>query len=437
MKQKLLLIVMLFIAASAIQAQNPVLNLSNYLRNGMLDKAHENLNIAMQDVKYTSDAKTWLLRGNLYYATFRCYDYVNGVEIGMADSTLRYLKLDPLTDFKKQKTPEGRANKWEYDYGFTVLILNGKVHSFTDPANGAYKQIASSAAEALRLAKESYQKVIELDPRFQGDMTFPLNAYQGLSIISDGYTNLGVVAFNDGDFSKAYTNFSAAHHMKTERGIRDAKDTIPGYYAVVSARVYIRQLSEEGKYEEALAIAKEAMAIRPDDVDLALSEADTYLKMKNFIKTKELLEAVIKKQPDNANLYYVIGNIYDQLAKDTSNTAEETEENFKLSVSYYVQAIEKRADYFEALFNLGTVFNNRAVDRFAVAQKLPYGDPRADALFAEVDELFRTALPYLEKAHAVNPNDGDPIRMLYSIYLRLRMKENSDAMKIKVDALKK
>jgi tetratricopeptide (TPR) repeat protein len=225
--------------------------------------------------------------------------------------------------------------------------------------------------------------------------------------------------------------------MKTARGIRDAKDTIPGYYAVVSARVYIRQLSEGGKYEEALTIAKEAMAIRPDDVDLALSEADTYLKMKNFIKTKELLEAVIKKQPDNANLYYVIGNIYDQLAKDTSNTAEVNEENFKLSVSYYVQAIEKRADYFEALFNLGTVFNNRAVDRFAVAQKLPYGDPRADALFAEVDELFRTALPYLETAHAVNPNDGDPIRMLYSIYLRLRMKEQSDAMKIKVDALKR
>jgi tetratricopeptide (TPR) repeat protein len=206
---------------------------------------------------------------------------------------------------------------------------------------------------------------------------------------------------------------------------------------VVSARVFIRLLSEEGKYEEALAIAKEAMDIRPDDVDLALSEADTYLKMKNFIKTKELLEAVIQKQPENANLYYVIGNIYDQLAKDTTNTAEENEENFKLSVSYYQQAIDKRADYFEALFNLGTVFNNRAVDRVLMAQKLPYGDPRAEALYEEANDLFKTALPYLEKAHTVNPNDGDPIRMLFSIYSRLRMKEEADAMKVKVDALKK
>lgn len=437
MKKNSLLIALLFMATVAIQAQNPVLNLSNYLRNGMLDKAYENLNIAMQDARYTEDAKTWLLRGNLYYATFRCYDFVNGVEIGMADSTLRYLKGDPLTDFKRQKTPDGRANKWEWDLGFSVLLINRKVYSFTEPANGAYKQIATSAHEALRLAKESYEKVKELDPKFMGEMTFPLNAYQGLSLVADGYTNLGIVAFNNNDFSAAYQHFGSAHAMKKSVGIREARDTIPGYYAVVSARVYIRELSEQGKYEEALKVTRAAKEIRPEDVDLSLSEADTYLKMKDFIKTKELLEAIIQKQPDNANLYYVIGNIYDQLAKDTTNTPEQNEENYKLSVSYYVQAIEKRPDYFEALFNLGTVFNNRAVDRFAMAQKLPYGDPRAEALFAEFEELFRTALPYLERAHSINPNDGDPIRMLYSIYVRLRMTDEAKAMKEKVDALKK
>lgn len=437
MKKNILLVSLIILLSVAVKAQNPVLNLSNYLRNGMLDKAYENLQLAMEEERYTADAKTWLLRGNLYYATFRCYDLINGIRIGMPADSLRYLKGDPLTDFKKQRTPEGRANKWEWDLDFYVLILDEKVHSFNEPANGAYKIIATSPENALELALESYQKTIELDPRYQGEMTFPTNAFQGMSIISEGYTNTGVLNFNAGDFHKAFDNFYKAHNIKKALGFREARDTIPGFYAVRSAAVLMRMLSEEERYEESIKIAEKAKGINPDDVDLALSEADTYLKMKEFIRTKEILEEIVVKQPENAQLWFVIGNIYDQLAKDTSNTPEQTEEYFDLTIRYYKEAIAVNPEYFEAIFNLGTIYNNKAVDKFNMAQRLPFGDKRYDGLIKEVDELFNIALPYLEKAHEINPYDPDPVRMLYSIYLRQKKNDKAEAMKEKIDSFKK
>ncbi len=436
MKKNLLLIAVLIFCSIAVKSQNPVLNLSNYLRNGMLDKAYENLNIAMKDDRYTNDAKTWLLRGNFYYSVFRCFDFASNVQVGMPDSVIRYLKGEPLTDFKKQRTPEGRANKWEWDLGFSVLFIDGKVHSFTEPVNGAYKSMAESSENALTLAKESYQKTIELDPRFMGDMTFPLNAYQGLSIVSDGFTSIGASAFNDGNYPVAFKNFYSAHEIKNVIGIREAKDTVPGYWAVYSANFYVRMLSEKGDFEKALDVADKAKKISPDDVNIVLSEADAYLKMKNYIKTKELLENIIVKQPDNAQLYFVIGNIYDQLAKDSTHTPEVNEENFQLSIKYYKSAIEINNEYFDALFNLGTVYNNRAVDRLNEAMKKKYGDPLAEQLYSEADENFRIALPYLEQAYLSNPNDPDTLRMLFSIYTRLRINDKANEIKSKIDSLK-
>lgn len=418
-------------------AQNPVLNLSNYLRNSMLDKAYENMLLAMEEERYTSDAKTWLLRGNLYYATFRCFDLVQGLRVGMPADSVRYLKGDPLTDFKRQKTPEGRANKWEWDLDFYILILDDKVHSFNEPANGSYKIIAAGPEQALELAMDSYRKTIELDPQYQGEMTFPTNAFQGLSIISEGYTNTGVKNYNEGNYAEAFKNFNAAHNLKKALGFRNPTDTIPGFYAVRAAAIYMRQLAEKELYEESIAMAEKAKSIKPDDVDLALSEADTYLKMKNFLKTKEILEEILVKQPENAQLWFVIGNIYDQLSKDTSNTKEQNEENFELTVKYYKQAIEVNPEYFEAIFNLGTIYNNKAVDLFTIAQKLPFGDPSYNGIIKEVDLMFQTALPYIERAHEINPYDADPVRMLYSIYLRQRKNEQAKEMKDKLDALQK
>jgi tetratricopeptide (TPR) repeat protein len=437
MKKHSLLIVMVLLITSSIQAQNPVLNLSNYLRNGMLERAYENLNIAMQDDRLTGEARTWQLRGNLYYNVYRCHSFVREIETGMTDSMVRIVIGDPRTDFKRRRVPEGRANLWEWDLGFTVLFIEGKVLSYTEPANGFYKQITPNAEEALRLAMESYLKALELDPRLTVDLTFPVNPIQGLAIIADGYTNLAAAFYNKQEWESAFLNFLIAHQLKENLGIRHPTDTIAGHYAVRAAGFLVRELSEAGKYEEALEVVAISKTIDPDQVDLALSEADTHLKMRNFIKTKELLEAIITKQPDNQQLYFIIGNIYETLSKDTTNTKEENEENLALAIRYYKEALEIDPEYFDALFNLGTVYNNVAVDLVLFASTLRYPDPRFDQVIQDANTNFRRALPYLEKAHNNNPLDPDPIRMLYAIYLRLNMNDEAKEMRALLEQFRK
>lgn len=120
-----------------------------------------------------------------------------------------------------------------------------------------------------------------------------------------------------------------------------------------------------------------------------------------------LLEKTIEKAPDNAQLYDVMGKLYE--ATDEAKSLE-----------WYAKALAIDPEFMESSFNIGRVYYNQAVT-------LKSSDKYDAATEKQITELFKKALPYLEKVYAKNPDQCYYI--LAQVYYNLKMSDKYDAIK--------
>ena len=84
--------------------------------------------------------------------------------------------------------------------------------------------------------------------------------------------------------------------------------------------------------------------------------------------------------------------------------------------------------------SLGALYFNRAVEMVNKANEIPPSQiKKYKAAIDEANLVFETALPHLEKARTLNPEDKSTLRSLKDIYIRLGMDDKYNDVK---DALK-
>ena len=111
-------------------------------------------------------------------------------------------------------------------------------------------------------------------------------------------------------------------------------------------------------------------------------------------------------------LWFSFGSVLDNLG------------NADEAIEAYKKALEVKADYFDANYNLGALYFNQAVQGINAANDM--WKPRmtkaeSDAqkqLEDDAKALFETAKPYLEAAHATDADDLETMRSLRDIYAR-------------------
>ena len=119
-----------------------------------------------------------------------------------------------------------------------------------------------------------------------------------------------------------------------------------------------------------------------------------------------------EQDPTNEILWFSLGSVLDNLG------------NSKEAIDAYLKALEVKADYFDANYNLGALYFNQAVQGINAANDM--WKPRMTK--TESDEQkklendakaqFETAKPYLEAAHVSEPGDVETMRSLRDIYAR-------------------
>ena len=181
-------------------------------------------------------------------------------------------------------------------------------------------------------------------------------------------------------------------------------------------------LVEQGKNDEAKTAIVEARKANPDDITLLITEADFYLKEKDFASYTRLVNEALEKEPNNKQLVFNLGVI-----SADSNKLEEAEK-------YYKRAIEIDPTYFEAYLNLSEL--KLRSEKTLVEQMNKLGTSAADN--KKFDELrakqianYKDVLPYLEKAHELQPNDDAAKRTLMGVYQALEMTDKYKALKAK------
>ena len=303
--------------------------------------------------------------------------------------------------------------------------------------------------DALTIAKDSYMKAKELDTKG----SYAQECQIGLGQVQMAASNAGITQYNTGDFGRAGGFFDLSAEIASAF---EATDTMALYnsalcyekagnvelavaryqacadiqYQVPNVFLFISNLYRtSGQEELALQTLADARKAYPREQSLIIEELNIYLTNEEFDKAKENLALAAEQDPTNEILWFSLGSVLDNLGN-----AEE-------AIEAYLKALEVKADYFDANYNLGALYFNQAVQGINEANDM--WKPRmtkteSDAqkkLEDDAKALFATAKPYLEAAHAVDADDVETMRSLRDVYARTGDDDKLLDMSAKLKAL--
>lgn len=408
------------IAASIMQAQSNKVqtawrNLSDYKSSkdaSSLMKAKDAIDLAANHDETKDKAKTHLYKAEVYY-----YLYLNNLKAEKE-------KLKDITNKQEQ-------------------------------ADMAYGNVSTVEYE---LAGKSLEKCNELDKdkAYQTEM-----AMLGMQMAGD-VGNLAVGRFKVKKYEEAIEYYTASYTMMKMMG---KKDTASLYMAAVSAKrankndkvkeatqymiqdkianavtyqlLYDAKL-EMGEKESAITTLKEGRAAFPNDVILMNKEIDYYLQNNKTNEALDMLKLAIQKTPNNAVLYIVSANLYDNLAnpKDAANKPLAKPANFeeflKQAESNYLKATELDPKNYDAWYNMGAMYNNWGgfyQDKVNAAAKIT---DEVKGWEKKAKEIFLKAIPALEKSLELKPDDRNTMLPLQKLYLITEQMDKYNQIKEKL-----
>jgi hypothetical protein len=201
-----------------------------------------------------------------------------------------------------------------------------------------------------------------------------------------------------------------------------------------------------GDNDGAADILKKGREKFPNDVYLMNRETEIYLQKGDQTQALKNLQLAIEKDPNNAQLHLVLGNVYDNIAnpkglsgKDTTKPADYDDLVMKAS-QHYEKSIQlkpsSQESYFNALYNIGALYNNYGGTLYNKSMsKATITDLAKKQKEWELKsmEYYKKAIPYLEQALSIKPDDKSTIAALRKLYYltgnEAKGKEMNDKMK--------
>jgi Flp pilus assembly protein TadD len=360
---------------------------------------------------------------------------------------------DAILDEKTGVNPK----TWYY-YAETYTRIYRQTLDTTIPES----QHLVSSDVALERAWKGYSTALRFDPAMKKAAVYEpnwLGVQNGLDIVQKSYHNRGIYyLFDSTDYQRAYQSFQEANKVQELRMIHLETPTdtalvfYRGYSADKSGREeealghYKQLLSWKYKFEglyEQLALyysrrgmideALEVIAVgEPMFPGLLITRLNIYIQSGQLETRLQEFEAATLKEPENASLLYALGTIYSKLMDSAvahNNTAE-TELYKTKSVATYENVLKLDPTHHGANYDLGRTYFNEAMRFTEEMNELPRTAPQS-----EYDRLnglrlakLQQALPYLERAHELDPADEHTVRALREAYVRLNMLEKARAL---------
>ncbi len=174
-------------------------------------------------------------------------------------------------------------------------------------------------------------------------------------------------------------------------------------------------LNQLGRDDEAYQVIQQAKKEDPNNVDLIVGEANYYLKKGEKEKFIQAMKKALELDPKNANYAYNIGVTYLNL------------KNYDEAEKYFQKTLELDSKNKNALY--GMILVKLAPEKELVDKMNNEMNPKKwDALKEQLNDVYRQALPYLEKYYQEDPNEITVVRTLRKIYNELDMKDKYKAI---------
>jgi len=374
--KNLIFLMAIFTTAGAFAQNAKVVTAYRYLSNGEFQEAQEAIEPAITHEKTMGKDKTWRYRGEIYLGLAQG-DYEIGKVAALIEAKQSFLKAKEL-DTKEN---------WSEEIN---LGLNKVRIESLNSGIGMFEQEKFAEARDLFVLSGEVGEALGI--------TDTLAFYNG-----------GLAAEQAEDYDSAIKYYK----QTAETGYLGAKMWL------YIANVYNKMEDPEGY----IRTIQEGREQYPNDADLIIYELNYYLQNGKYQEAEDNLKLAIEKEPNNKQLYFSLGVVYENLEKPEE------------AVKAYKKAIEIDADYFDANYNLGAFYFNQGVEMNNAANEIQ-DNKKYDAARAEAKKVFQKAKPYLEKAHAQDETDMGALVSLSQLYALLNETEKYQAIKDKLDAQK-
>jgi len=264
-----------------------------------------------------------------------------------------------------------------------------------------YAAVSAISAQDYDLALKHYLKLKELD-------------YTG---VQTEYYATNITTGKEEVLDKSLRDLYVSKKSHIKPGQRESESK----KAEITKNIALIYLNQ-GKNDEALAAIKDARAVDPDNSTLILTEANTQYKLGNVVEYEKLIKEAVSKDPNNKDLLYNLGVI----ATNAGKIAEAKE--------YYEKALKIDPNYINALTNMASLVLSKEeviIEEMNGLGSSAKDDKRYDELKGQRMDLYKSAIPYLEKVLGIDDKNTDVAKTLINIYSAIGDSEKSKSLKSK------
>ena len=387
----------------------------------------------IQDQKKNTKAKTWISRADLMTSIYNVHNDL--LRKNMDPVSVKLFFKDP----KEIQTSQEGADKIEtYVYDRVNLkFRNGVLESWADT-----KQIhPDPLGEAIKSVNEASK--LNTDGKADKDIT---NTIKNLKAALE---TEAVAQYEKKNFKGAHDKFIQLLDLNKLPQMKNQVDTVYMYYAG-------RAALDGSDFQEATRMFDETVANKYEDPFLYVFRKQAYFGSGDTAKGVEVIKEGFSKYPENQSIlieminYYLSTNQADEALKllnvakanDPKNVSYTFAEatlydkmgKFEDAERSYKTCLEIDPEYFDALYNLGVLYFNKAVKIYEEASKITDNTAYENAK-KQGDDVLLQAVPYMEKAHEVDSKDKASLETLKTIFYRLKMDDKYNEVVQELKAL--
>ncbi len=419
--KKLFLIGIALIAALTMSAQKQMVTSAwSYLKDGYLDDAKKAIDKAEANPQTAESFKTFWFKGQIYQ------------ELGSSKNK----KYQALCDDCYEVAYESYMKALKYNF---VKPEHRDIDFSTQAGLMKFASILNQNNEANYESTEAFMDIL----------------FQRFPALSNAFVNKGINAFQSNDFETSYNQFAKAIEIST---LTFRIDTQIYYYASLAAMrskkfeeaislndfliqanygvdnkekvsVYVNQsmaLKETGDTAKMLKVLEDGIAKFPNDnYPLVIEMFNYYVASGNSEKARDYINMAMANDPNNAQFLVIRGTLSQEMKDVASAEAD------------FTKALEIDPNNYDAVYGLGALYINAAADTIEWADKnLPPTDFSAFEKYQDIAKDYQAkALPYLEKALTIKPNDLQVLQILKELYYKAGKYEESQQMGARIKEL--
>lgn len=220
--------------------------------------------------------------------------------------------------------------------------------------------------------------------------------------------NTALAAYNDGDYDKANKYLDWTIDLE--------------YGGTTPYLLKYQACMTENDLECAEMALREAFEAFPADEQVLLTMIQFFIDHDKKQDALDYIELAIEDSPENHQLFYARGVLYMQT------------ENYDKALEALKRSIELKDDYFESQYNAGVSYYNKGAEMIEEANNIMDPTEYNEAIVAARD-VFAKALPYMERARELNPDDMDTLISLKELYYRLQKTEKYEEVTARINEL--